>query len=119
MTFIELDREQQVALVALVEAVTLSDGYVSEGEEGQISKLADALGNDHYRGLLEAVNEKFPNVDTLKVFLSQLADPEARELIYGAILEETMASPTAEHGDIAILDWLRDEWNMSDREMAE
>ena len=49
MTFIELDREQQVALVALVEAVTLSDGYVSEGEEGQISKLADALGNDHYR----------------------------------------------------------------------
>jgi len=118
MTFSDLDREQQVALVALVEAITLSDGYVSEGEEGEISKLADALGDEHYRELLEEVNERFPGIDELKAFLETVTDPDSRELIYGTILEETMQSPTAGHGDIALLDWLRDTWGMSDTEVG-
>jgi len=119
MTFSELNRKQQVALVSLVEAIALSDGYVSEGEEGQISKLADALGDDLYRELLEEVNERFPGTDELKTYLETVVDTDARELIYGTALEETMASPTAQHGDIALLDWLRAAWNMNDREIVE
>jgi len=119
MTLNELNREQQLVLVALVEAVTLSDGVVSDREEGQISKLADALGDEVYRDLLEEVNAKFAGVDEVKAALGNVTNVEVRELIYGTILEETMASPTAEHGDIAILNWLRDAWNMSDTEVGD
>ncbi len=113
MEIAELNREQQAALVALVEAVTLSDGMVTDGERQEIGKLAGALGDDLYRELLEEVNVRYPTIDALKEYLASVQDAGARDLIHGILLEETIASPSVDGQNSAMLRWLQDTWSIS------
>ena len=103
--------------MALVEAATLSDGIVTEGEQAEIRKLAAALGDDCYRDLLEQVDERFPDLDKLKAFLATVDNTEARNLIYGTILEETMASPSVAGVKVDLLDWMSNAWDIKETQM--
>ena len=108
----ELSHEQQVALVALVEAVTLADGTVSEADEEEIGRLAGELGEDTYRELLDEAERRFHDIGALKKFLARIKDQGVRELIHGTVLEETMIDPPASHPKSELMAWLAETWNI-------
>ena len=112
MTMEDLNHEQLVALAALIERITISDGTVSEGEAEEINVLVENLGEQEFRALLDEAEERFEDEDDLKAFFESIEDQEAGELIYGIALDEYMSSPTLEQSTPDLLDWLADTWNI-------
>lgn len=112
MTLTELSHEQKLALVALLELLTMADGTVSEGEADQINQIAEALGDEEYRELLDETEEQFADVETLKDALQTIHAREPRELIYGLVMEEVMNSPSTTPSP-EILEWLGAEWEIT------
>jgi len=112
MTISDLSHKQRIALVALMEAVAMADGSVTEGESSRIGAVAEALGDDEYRRLLNEADERFEDLDHLKQFLETIADRNARELIFGTIWEEAVADPTIVHRESELLQWLSGAWGV-------
>ena len=112
MNIRDLSRNKQLALVALVEAMVMSDGGVSEAETANIGQLASALGDDTYRDLLNEADSRFENTEALKTYLKGISEPEVRNLIYGLALQEVISAPTVNHAENALLQWLTETWNI-------
>jgi hypothetical protein len=109
----DLTREQKIALVALLEKVAGSDGMVTEAEGAEIAGVAEALGEDEYRELLNEAEERCPDEKALDAFLGTITDREARELIYGTVLEESLADISLQEGrQVELLRRLADAWNI-------
>lgn len=104
-----------MALVALLELVVEADAEVSDDEVATTESLISAIGEDAYNEAVAAVDERFgDDEDALRSFLESIARQEARELIYGAVLEAAM--PDAIGGrESALLDWLAKAWSITVR----
>ena len=113
MELTELTRKQQVALVAVMEAVALADGVIAEGEQRDIAHLAGLLGDDNYRDLLDDADGMFPDEESLKVYLTTIENQTARERIYGTVMQGAMLSPTIHHSQSTMLAWLREAWHIT------
>ncbi len=113
MKITELTNEQQVALVATIEAIAMSDGTINEGEQKTIGQIASELGVDTYRALLRDADERYPNTDALKQLLETIKDQEVRETIYGLALQDAMLSPAINHLQSKMLEWLRKTWDIT------
>ena len=113
MKISELTSEQQVALVAIIEAIAMSDGIIAESEQETIGQIATELGIDTYRELLRDADERYPNTDALKQLLTTITDQEARETIYGLAMQDTMLSPAINHLQSKMLEWLRENWDIT------
>ena len=111
MTLTGLSHEQKLALVALLELFAMSDGVVSEGEVKQINRIAEGLGDEEYRELMNEADTHFEDVEMLKESLLTIKERAARELIYGILMEEVMSAPTTAHSP-ELLDWLKSEWDI-------
>ena len=115
MTIADLTYEHKLALAALFELVTMADGEVIDPEAEQINRIAEVLGEEEYRKLLDEAEEKFGGIEELKEALRAVEQQEIREIIFGVILEEVMESPaTARSSDL--LDWLQNTWNIEVKE---
>jgi hypothetical protein len=112
MELTELNRRQQIALVALIEELILSDGTVGESEQSEIGQLAETLGEEHYRELLDEADEQIPDTAALKKLLCTITGQEARNLIYGTAMEEAMLGPSVKHEQAEFLAWLKQTWNI-------
>ncbi len=111
MTLLQLDHEQKLALVAMLELFAMADGIVSDGEAAQINTIAEGLGDEAYRELLNEAEVRFADVDMLKSSLLTIKERGARELIYGLLMEEVMNSPAVGPSP-ELLDWLKDTWEI-------
>ena len=112
MKLAELSHEQQVAVVALIELITMADGVVTEEEEDEIGHMAEELGEEAYRELVDEVDDVFASPAGLKSFLLTVRDQEAQELIYGTVLEEAiMRAPPSQVGS-EMLDWMARTWDI-------
>jgi len=107
-----LSHEQRIALVALVEAMAISDGAISEGEERKIGQVAEALGDEAYRSLLDEAEQRFADREQLREFLKTVTDAAAQELIYGAVMEEAVTVPSVDHAASELLNWLKGAWDI-------
>jgi hypothetical protein len=112
MILTELNHHQQLALAALVETVAMASGRVTEGEKGRIDGIVAELGEETYRNLLEEAETTFSDEDELREFLSEITDQDARDLIYGTVLDEARAEPTTQAVSSELLEWLRGEWGI-------
>lgn len=112
MTIQDLTHEQKVALTALIEAVTIADGSVSEREEQKINRLAEEFGEEAFRALLDEAESRFETREDLCEFLEGFENRDACELIYGTVLDEVMNSPSTDGGPTEILDWLAVTWGI-------
>jgi len=90
MELSDLTHDERLALVALVETVVASDATVSEDEQTHIATLAAAFGDEAYRALVTEADERFADEAELKRFLAALMRQEARELIYGTVLDAAL-----------------------------
>jgi hypothetical protein len=107
----DLNQDERTALVGLMKLVVMSDGNVSEEELEHVEELVDAFGQGEYERTLAAFEKRFNDEDSFKVFLRTIGRQEARELIFGKILEG--AGEGAVEGDEAdVLDWLSKTWNV-------
>ena len=112
MEIVDLKRDEQIALVGLIEFVAESNATVTDEEVQEISQIVDALGPDKYRQLAEAADERFANEASLKEHLLGVDRPEARELMYGIALDMAL-SDTENLRHSEMLDWLREQWDVS------
>ncbi len=107
----ELNPDERIALAALLEFVVLASGHVTEDEEREIDDIVGELGEDEYRKAVEEVDRRFPDEEAAKKFLKTIKHQEARELIYGAVLEAAMTD-TIEGRESQMLEWVAKEWNI-------
>ncbi len=111
MELADLNQNEQIALAGLLEFVVLASGHVTEDEQNEIDTIVEALGEEKYRKAVEEVDKRFPDEQSLRKFLSTIERQDARELIYGVVIEAAMTD-TVEGRESALLEWLADEWNV-------
>ncbi len=111
MELADLNKEEQIALAGLLEFVVMASGHVTEDEQAEIDAIVDALGEDKYRAAVEEVDRRFENEEELRTFLSKIERQDAREVIYGTVMEAAMTD-TVEGRESALLDWLAGEWKI-------
>jgi hypothetical protein len=111
MELAELNKDEQIALAGLLEFVVLASGHVTEDEEKELDTIIESLGEEAYRAAVEEVDKRFEDEKTLRTFLSTIVRQEAREIIYGTVIDAAMAD-TVEGRESALLDWLADEWKI-------
>jgi hypothetical protein len=107
----DLNSDERLALVALIEATAQADRKVSDEEEGVLGEVVEALGPEAYQESVELADKRFGSESDLKVFLRGIDRPEAREIIYGTVLELAMADVVTGH-EPALLSWLAETWKL-------
>ena len=112
MELSDLTHDERLALVALVETVVASDATVSEDEQTHIATLAAAFGDEAYRALVTEADERFADEAELKRFLAALMRQEARELIYGTVLDAALPDLIDQH-ESSLLGWLATTWGIT------
>ncbi len=112
MSLKDLSHDEQLAIVALTEVAVISDRTITDQEVEQIEQIADELGEETFHELAEEAEERFADRTALKDFLKTITDPNARELIVGTVLSETLAD-TLPHEQAQFIEWLAKEWNVT------
>jgi hypothetical protein len=108
----ELNPAERLALAALVRFSVMSDGTLSENEAGEIGFLVTEMGEETYRVAVEAAFQRVKDQDSLKAVLAEVTNPEARELIYGTLLEVAIPE-TIDPRESRLLDFVATEWGLT------
>jgi hypothetical protein len=111
MELADLNKDEQIALAGLLEFVILASGHVTQDEEREIEAIVEALGDENYRAAVDAVDGRFEDEKGLRTYLSTIERQEARELIYGTVLEAAFTD-SVEGRESDLLDWLAGEWKI-------
>ncbi len=107
----DLNADEKVALAALLEFVILASGTVTEDEEREIDALVEEMGDDAYRRAMEEVDRRFPDEESVKKFLKTITRQEARDLIYGTVIEAAMTD-RVEGRESDMLEWVANAWDV-------
>jgi uncharacterized tellurite resistance protein B-like protein len=107
----DLDKNERLALLALLQRVVAADRQVNDGETNEIATLMEAFGDEDYLKTLDEASERFQDDESLKKFLPTIVRPEARELIVGTLLEAAIPGAVEGH-ESELLEWLEDTWDI-------
>jgi len=111
MEIADLNKDEQIALAGLLEFVILASGHLTEDEEQEIAAIIEAIGEDSYQAAVDEVDKRFPDEEALRKFLSKIDRQEAREVIYGSVIEAAMKD-AVEGRESGLLEWLAEEWKV-------
>jgi hypothetical protein len=111
MELADLNEEEQIALAGLLEFVVLASGHVTPDEEAEIAAIIEALGEERYRAAVDEADKRFADEQALRAFLVKIDRQEAREIIYGTLIEAAMCD-TVEGRENTLLAWLADQWKV-------
>ena len=107
----DLNGDERTALVGLMREVVMSDANLSEDEIDEVADIVDAIGEEGYQAALDAFEARVSDEDRFKRFLATIKRQEARELIYGTVLQGA-AADAIEGGESELLSWLADVWEI-------
>ena len=107
----DLNGDERTALVGLVRAVVMADNQVSEDELEEVEDIVDAFGEEAYQAALDGFEGRFPDEEAFRQFLAGITRQDARELIYGTVLQGA-AADAIEGGESELLAWLADAWKI-------
>lgn len=107
----DLNTDERTALVGLVKAIIFADGHISDDEREEVAEIIEALGEEAYQKHMDAFEERFPDEPSFQKFLKTITRQEARELIYGTILDGA-AADAIEGGESELLAWLASAWDL-------
>ena len=108
----DLSPGDRVALAALVRFSVMSDGTLSENEAGEIGFLVTELGEEVYQAAVEVASQRVTDLPTLKAVLAEVTDPEARELIYGTLVEVAIPE-TIDPNESRLLELVAGAWGLT------
>ena len=111
MELAELNQDEQIALAGLLEFVVLASGHVTPDEETEIDTIVEAIGEVKYRAAVDEVDKRLADEPALRAFLVKIERQEAREVIYGTVIDAAMTD-TVEGRENALLAWLAAEWKI-------
>jgi hypothetical protein len=111
MELADLNKDEQIALAGLLEFVVMASGHVTDDEQVEIDAIVAAIGEKTYRAAVDEVDKRFPDEKALRTFLGTIERQEAREIIYGTVIEAAMTD-TVEGRESALLDWLAKAWQV-------
>ena len=101
-------------MAALLELVVESNATISDDELKEVKHVVNALGDVAYAEAADEAAARFRDEADLKAFLPSITRQEARELIYGAVLETALPDAVGAH-ESATLNWLGKEWGITVR----
>jgi hypothetical protein len=107
----DLDPTERVALAALVRFSVMSDGTLSEQETSEIGFVVTEIGEEAYRIALETASRRVKDAATLKALIAEGGRPEARELIYGTLLEAAIPD-TIDPAESKLLELVAEVWGI-------
>ena len=107
----ELNGDERTALVGLMREVVMSDANLTDDELDEVADIVDAFGEEGYQAALDAFEARFSDEDAFRRFLATITRQEARELIYGTVLQGA-AADAIEGGESELLTWLADIWKV-------
>jgi hypothetical protein len=107
----DLDHDERLALLGLVQFIGESKREVTDEESESIARIVAGVGPQSYRAIAAEADERFIDEHALRTFLGQIDRPEARELIYGVVLDVALGD-TIQNSESELLDWLADEWRI-------
>ncbi len=106
----DLNQHDQSVLVALYHKIILSDRQATPEELQHLDALVTELGEENYNTLVAQIDEKWGDSRTAtEAFLLSVEKQEARDLIYGAILEVALEDGI-DGGENELLEWLKENW---------
>jgi hypothetical protein len=111
----DLNPSERLALVALIRAIVLADRAASDEEAERVEDVVLALGEEAYQKTLDEASARFPDEEALRAFLAGLATSdrqEARELIYGTVLDLAMVDGVGINEESELLAWLGGAWRI-------
>ena len=111
MEIADLNKDEQIALAGLLEFVILASGQMTEDETREIDAIIEAIGEDSYQAAVDEVDKRFPDEQALRTFLSTIERQEAREVIYGSVIEAAIKD-AVEGRESGLLEWLAEEWKV-------
>jgi len=111
MELSELNGDERIALVGLIKDVVLSAGRPSEDEIEEVEDVVDTFGEGAYQKTLDAFEARFSDEEAFKSFLLTIGRQDARDLIYGTILQGA-ASDAIEGHESELLSWLAEAWGV-------
>jgi hypothetical protein len=111
MEISDMNQDERTALVGLMKLIVMSDGNVSEEELEHVETLVDAFGEGEYQRSLDAFEKRFLDEASFRAFLQKVGRQEARELIFGTVLEGA-GEGALEGAEAELLDWLSSTWNI-------
>ena len=107
----DLNGDERTALVGLMREVVLSDSNLSDDEIDEVADIVGAFGEEGYQAALDAFEARFSDEEHFRSFLAGIKRQEARELIYGTVLQGA-AGDAIEGGESELLSWLADAWKI-------
>jgi len=107
----ELTHLEQLALLGLIQFIGESNREVTDEESDAIAAIVSALGEDHYRKVAAEADERFADEEALRNYLQTTGRQEARDLIYGHVLQVAMGD-TIQNSESDLLEWLADQWDI-------
>jgi hypothetical protein len=110
-TIASLTADERLALVALIERTLLSVRSADEDEAEALDVFVTQFGEADYAALVAQSDAKFEDDDRFKAFLGTIADPEARELILGTVVELALVEGV-HTGEAEWIGWTSDAWNV-------
>jgi uncharacterized tellurite resistance protein B-like protein len=110
----DLNEDERIALVAMLAQVVEADSQATDPEARRVRAIAKALGTTAYDAAVAEGDRRFEDKAELRRFLPTIERQEARELIYGTLLETALADVPVS-AEAEILDWLADIWNIKTR----
>jgi uncharacterized tellurite resistance protein B-like protein len=106
----DLSYEDKLVSVALLSFIVSADSAGSADEAEHVAEIADAFG-DEYDELLDKAQKYHETESEFKALVAKVTDQEARELIYGTVMECASEDGFA-HKESEFLSWLADEWSI-------
>jgi len=107
----DLNGDERTALVGLMREVVMADANLSDDELDEVADIVDAFGEEGYQAALDAFEARFSDEESFRGFLATITRQEARELIYGTVLQGA-AADAIEGGESELLTWLADTWKI-------
>jgi hypothetical protein len=107
----DLNQDERTALVGLMKLIVMSDGEVSEDELEDVEALVAAFGDEGYQRTLDTFEKRFQDEESFKTFLKTIGRQEARDLIFGTVLEGA-GEGALDSAETGLLDWLAQTWNV-------
>ena len=108
----ELEAHERTVLAAGLKLTIMADDRASADEALVIDRVAQGLGQAEYEAAMDRAAQEAGDSRSFATLCVTVTRPEARELIYGTLLEAALADSIAP-GDGALLEDLGRTWGLN------
>ena len=107
----DLDQGERLVLVASLQLTIMADGRATPGEAAALDAVIARIGQARYDEAFEQASRQVRDLASFETVLPTVTREEARELIYGTVLETTLADSTG-LAEEPLLESMARAWNI-------